>query len=41
MNWFEKIKKWYEQGYWTQAMVQDAVAKDKISREEASEITGG
>lgn len=41
MNWFEKIKKWYDAGYWTQAMVQNAVAKGKISREQAAEITGG
>lgn len=41
MNWFENIKEWYDAGYWTQAMVQEAVDKGKISREEASEITGG
>lgn len=41
MNWFENIKKWYADGYWTREMVRDAVAKDKISREEAAEITGG
>ena len=41
MNWFENIKKWYDAGYWTLAMVQDAVDKGKISREEAAEITGG
>ncbi len=41
MNWYEKIEKWYDAGYWTQAMVQDAVAKGKINREQAAEITGG
>ena len=41
MNWFENIKKWYYAGYWTREMVQDAVDKGKISREEAAEITGG
>ena len=41
MNWYENIKKWYAAGYWTQAMVQDAVDKGKISRQQAAEITGG
>ena len=41
MNWYENIKKWYAAGYWTQSMVQDAVDKGKISREQAAEITGG
>lgn len=41
MNWFENIKKWYDAGYWTPAMVQNAVTKGKISREEAAMITGG
>ena len=36
----EKIKLWYLQGLWTQVMVQDAVAKDKLTAEEAEEIVG-
>ena len=34
----EKIAKWYKQGLWTSQMVQDAVAKKKLTADEASEI---
>ena len=34
----EKIAKWYKQGLWTAAMVQNAVAKGKLTEEEAAEI---
>lgn len=36
----ERIAKWYRQGLWTLAMVENAVAKDVITAEEYSEITG-
>ncbi len=36
---FEKIKKWYEQGLWSKAMVNRAVPQ-LISAEEYEEITG-
>ena len=34
----EKIEKWYKQGLWTAKMVQDAVAKKKLTADEAAEI---
>lgn len=38
---FEKIKKWYRMGLWTEAMVRNAVAKDILTADEADEITKG
>jgi uncharacterized XkdX family phage protein len=35
---FEKIKKWYQMGLWTAEMVQNAVSKEVITKEEAAEI---
>ena len=35
---YEKIKRWYQQGLWTEAMVRNAVAKGKLTEEEAAEI---
>lgn len=35
---YEKIKKWYAQGLWTEAMVQNAVKKGILTEEEAKEI---
>ena len=35
---FEKIKKWYKQGLWTEEMVQTAADKGIITQEEAAEI---
>ena len=35
---FEKIKKWYKQGLWTEAMVQNAVKKGVLTADEAAEI---
>lgn len=35
---FEKIKKWYKQGLWSEAMVRNAVLKHVITTEEAEEI---
>lgn len=37
---FEKIKKWYEEGLWTKAMVRNAVKKGKITDEQYEEIIG-
>lgn len=37
---FLKIKKWYLQGFWTKAMVANAVEKGKITAEQYQEITG-
>ena len=34
----EKIAKWYKQGLWTEAMVQNAVKKGVLTADEASEI---
>lgn len=35
---YEKIKKWYKQGLWTEAMVRNAVAKNVITEDQANEI---
>ena len=37
---YEKIKKWYKQGLWTEAMVQTATDKGVITQEQAAEILG-
>lgn len=37
----EKIAKWYKQGLWTASMVQTAVAKGVISKDDADEILAG
>ena len=37
---YEKIKKWYQMGLWTEAMVRNAVKKGVITREQADEILG-
>lgn len=34
----EKIKKWYRQGLWTAAMVEQAVEKGVLDRDAADEI---
>ena len=38
MNSFEKIKRYYEQGFWTKEMVYNAVIKGKITEEEYKSI---
>ncbi len=38
---YEKIKKWYKQGLWTEEMVQNAVEKGIINQEQANEIMEG
>lgn len=35
-----KIKQYYENGYWTEKMVRDAVIKGKITADDFREITG-
>jgi hypothetical protein len=35
---FEKIKKWYNQGLWTEKMVLNAVKKSVLTEAEANEI---
>ena len=37
---YEKIKKWYVQGLWTEKMVLNAVEKKVITQEQATEILG-
>lgn len=37
---YEKIKKWYKQGLWTENMVQNAVKKGILTADEAEEILG-
>ncbi|MBQ3458778.1 MAG: XkdX family protein [Synergistaceae bacterium] len=37
---FEKIKKYYEIGVWTEQRVRDAVAKGILDGEQFKEITG-
>ena len=37
---FNKIKNYYEKGFWTKKMVGDAVEKKKITEEEYKIITG-
>lgn len=36
----EKIKRWYECGLWSAEMVESAVAKGVLTREEAGAILG-
>lgn len=35
---FERIKKWFEQGLWTEQMVRNAVKKGVLTEEQAEEI---
>lgn len=37
---YEQIKDWYECGFWKKVMVENAVAKKKITAAEYEEITG-
>ena len=37
---FEKIKKWYIQGLWTEAMVRAAYEKGVLTNGECNEILG-
>lgn len=40
MDWFKKIKDYYDRGLWNIEQVRIAVEKDKITEEEYKEITG-
>lgn len=40
MGWFERIKRFYDNGLWNIQMVRDAVNYNKISPEQFAEITG-
>lgn len=35
---FERIKKWYEQGLWTEQMVRNAVMKGVLTEAQAEEV---
>lgn len=37
----DKIKRWYEQGLWSAAMVHDAVDKGIITEQDYQQIVGG
>lgn len=37
---FKKIKKWYDQGFWTKQMVANAVTKGVLTPEQYEEIVG-
>ena len=37
---FEKIKKYYESGVWSEKRVREAVAKNVITADEFKKITG-
>lgn len=39
-EWFEKIKKYYQDGLWNETKVRNAVVKGKITAEEYKLITG-
>lgn len=41
MNWFENIKKYFDNKLWTVEMVSNAVVKGKITELEFEEITKG
>ena len=38
---YEKIKKWYKQGLWTEEMVRNAVSKGVLTEEHAKTILEG
>lgn len=40
MSKFEKVKRYYDNGYWSIAMVRNAVVKGWITAEEFKTITG-
>lgn len=37
---FEKIKKWFKQGLWTETMVRNAFDKNILTEEQLNEILG-
>lgn len=38
---YEKIKKWYDMGLWTAAMVRNAAKKGVITTDQAEDIING
>lgn len=40
MSKFEKVKMYYDKGFWTESMVRNAVVKGWITAAEYLEITG-
>ena len=40
MGWYEKIKGYYEAELWSAEWVRNAVAKGKLTEEQANEILG-
>lgn len=40
MDWFIKIKSYYEKGLWSKDQVRNAVDKNKITQEQYNEIIG-
>ena len=38
---YEKIKKWYAQGLWTNEMIHNAVSKGVLSQKQAEKILEG
>ena len=40
MNWFERIKNYYDKGLWTKEQVKVSVEKGKITAIEYKEIVG-
>ena len=40
MMMYEKVKKYYEMGVWSEQRVREAVAKNVITAEQFKEITG-
>lgn len=38
--WFNRIKRFYDGGYWTKEMVADAVVAGKIAAGQYEDITG-
>ena len=37
-NWYEKIKKWYIDDFWTASMVEDAYQRKLITKKERDDI---
>lgn len=40
MDWYESIKQWYADEFWSKDMVKDGVRYGKITPEQYKEITG-
>lgn len=38
--WFDRIKRFYDGGFWTKEMVADGVRMNRITAEQYEEITG-